>query len=267
MRSPFPGMDPYLEDPARWPGVHNLLITYVWEAVMSVLPSGYNAAVEQRCYVVGAIGEFIPDITVHPGIRVTAETNTSVLTPDEPLLFRAGPVEVRENYVNIVRSSDGARVITAIEILSPSNKRVRTAGRRAYLKKQQETLRSRTHLVETDLLRAGDHTIALPSQMLRHAPRWDYLACLTRSIPDGKSVRREFAVWPRTIRERLPVVSVPLDRGDPDIVLDVQAVIDKYYEVGRLAEHTDYSMEPYPPLEEPDRQWAEALLREKGVRR
>ena len=26
MPSPFPGMDPYLEDPHRWPGVHLFLI-------------------------------------------------------------------------------------------------------------------------------------------------------------------------------------------------------------------------------------------------
>ena len=43
MPSPFPGMDPFLEVPAQWHGVHNKLITHVEEAsAISVAELGYG---------------------------------------------------------------------------------------------------------------------------------------------------------------------------------------------------------------------------------
>ena len=266
MPGPFPGMDPYLEDPVNWPSVHSLLIAYIWEAIMSALPEGYEANVEDRCYVVGVDRGIIPDVTVHPVVRTGIHKRASVADPDEPLLFRVGPVEVHETYIHIYRKGNHARVITAIELLSPANKGPNTAGRRAYIEKQGEVGRSQTHLLEIDLLRGGDHTVAIPLDAIRPIRRWDYIVCLDRFLWNVVDVKREFAVWLRTLRERLPVVAVPLDQGDPDIVLDVQAVVNRYYDAGRFATRIDYSQEPYPLLDAEDRVWADALLREKGLR-
>ena len=266
MPGPFPGMDPYLEDPTDWPGVHDSLVYLCWEAITSCLPDGYEAKIDDRCYVVGIDRDFIPDVTIHPVVRPRQTTRIGVLEPDEPLVFRSDPVEVHENYIHIYRKRDRARVVTAIELLSPANKGANSAGRRAYLEKQQEVLRTMTHLLEIDLLRTGEHTVAIPMEAVRLQARWDYIICLDRSLRDTVDAKREFAAWPRTLRDRLPRVAVPLDHGDPDIVLDVQAVFDRYYLAGRYASRIDYSQEPFPPLQAQDRVWSDALLREKGMR-
>ena len=41
MPSPFPGMDPYLEDPLLWPSVHHLLISHVGMTLNLLIPPGY----------------------------------------------------------------------------------------------------------------------------------------------------------------------------------------------------------------------------------
>ncbi len=266
MPGPFPGMDPYLEDPAEWPGTHNILITFIWEAIMNSLPSDYEANVEDRCYIVGVERDTIPDVTVYPVVLNIRAAPVAAVEPDEPLLFRVGPIEVHESYIHVHRKEDRSRVITAIELLSPANKGANAAGRRAYVEKQKEVLGTLTHLLEIDLLRSGEHTVAIPLDAIRLHGKRDYIACLDRSLRDTIDTKREFAAWPRTLRDRLPRVSVPLDHGDPDIVLDIQAVVDRYYDAGRFASRIDYRQEPYPPLGTDDRAWADALLREKGLR-
>ena len=43
MPSPFPGMDPYLEEPRRWPDVHQSLITYIRDALQPAVRPRYFA--------------------------------------------------------------------------------------------------------------------------------------------------------------------------------------------------------------------------------
>lgn len=51
MPGPFPGMDPYLEDPGEWPGVHQRLITYTADTLTAVLPPEYAAVMGERLLV------------------------------------------------------------------------------------------------------------------------------------------------------------------------------------------------------------------------
>ena len=53
MNTPFPGMDPYLEHPALWPGVHNGLIAALAAQLQPLLTPRYVAAIEQRVYIEG----------------------------------------------------------------------------------------------------------------------------------------------------------------------------------------------------------------------
>jgi hypothetical protein len=48
MQNPFPGMNPYLEDPALWGGVHHLLMSALHQQLNQRLPEGYVALVEER---------------------------------------------------------------------------------------------------------------------------------------------------------------------------------------------------------------------------
>ena len=265
MPSPFPGMDPYLENPVLWPGVHQGLVTYIRAALNAVLPPGYVADIGERVYIVQPERSVYPDVVVleQPLIqtgRGSGGTATAVAS-DPPLVLTYEPVEIREVFVEILPVGEESRVVTVIEVLSYSNKTPGHEGRKLYLTKQREILESQTHLLEIDLLRTGEHTVAVSREQLLKKCRWDYLVCLHRG---GHGNR--FEVWPITIRQRLPRILVPLADGDPDVVLDLQAVFDRCYDEGAYARRIDYRRDPPIPLEGEDAEWADKLLREKGLR-
>ena len=52
MASPFPGMDPWLEHPADWPGLHHLLISAAAGLLNEQLkPLGYYVKVDERIWL------------------------------------------------------------------------------------------------------------------------------------------------------------------------------------------------------------------------
>ena len=62
------------------------------------------------------------------------------------------------------------------------------------------------------------------------------------------------------LRERLPIIPIPLRKTDPDVTLDLQPLLDQAYRNGRY-DRTDYRKPCAPPLEGEDAQWAEQLLK------
>lgn len=265
MPSPFPGMDPYLEHSALWPGVHQGLITFAWTALNAILPPRYVASIGERLYVVQAERDIYPDIVVleHPSTQTPTERGVlgiAVAASDPPWVLNVKPVEMREVYIEILPVADQSRVVTVIEILSPSNKIAGSEGCHLYLTKQREILSSQTHLIEIDLLRQGEHTVTAPREMLLRKGKWDYLVCLHRGGQGGR-----YEVWAITMQQRLPRIHVPLQDGDPDVVLDLQAVFNRCYDEGAYVRRLDYRSEPPIPLEGDDAQWADALLREREL--
>jgi hypothetical protein len=170
--------------------------------------------------------------------------------------------ETRQRYIDVVVVGAPGRVVTTVEVLSPANKRP-GAGREEYLRKQAATLDSDTHLLEIDLLRDGEYAVAAPaSGILREHGPWHYAVSLHRAGQGDL-----FEAWARTVRQRLPrELRVPLDDGRPDVLLDLQAALDRAYDEGRFAEGIDYATDPVPPLPPEDAAWADALLKEKGLR-
>src|SRR5262245_37541372 len=126
MPGPFPGMDPYLEEPAYWQGVHNRLIAYLDTALNKVLPEPYAAYTEVRCY------KERPE----ESDRLEAVGDAA----DAPLHFEVWPIENSEAYITIRDVTRNQRVITTIEILSHANKTIRNEGRRLYREKQEKIL-------------------------------------------------------------------------------------------------------------------------------
>lgn len=269
MPSPFPGMDPYLEDSILWSGVHQRLITYSCAELNRVLPAGYVADISERLYVLQPEVErnIYPDVVVLEKLSTPRDGDAGVAgattaVADPPLLLTIEPVEVREVFIQILSLREANRVVTVIEVLSPSNKTAGNEGRQLYLTKQREILESQTHLIEIDLLRQGEHTVALPREaLLQRDIQWDYLVCLHRG---GQG--RRYEVWPIRLRQRLPRIWVPLSEGDPDVVLDLQKVFDRCYDEGAYARLVDYRREPAIPLKGNDAEWATALLHERGLR-
>lgn len=274
MPRPFPGMDPYLENPALWSGVHQRLITRIADTLNGIMPPRYVADIGERVYIVQPEQSVYLNVVVpeHPLTQTQSErsvggTATAVaVSSDPPLVVTYEPVEIREVFVEILPVGEESRVVTVIEVLSYSNKTQGHEGRKLYLTKQQEILKSQTYLIEIDLLRTGEHTVAVSQERLlemrkRVMRKWDYFVCLHRG---GQGNR--FEVWPITIRLRLPRIPVPLAEGDPDVVLDLQAVFNRCYDEGAYARRIDYRREPPIPLEGEDEEWADKLLREKGLR-
>jgi hypothetical protein len=132
--------------------------------------------------------------------------------------------ERREPFVEVLTAGDRSeRLVTAIELLSPSDKAPGERGRELYLRKQRELLDSPSHLVEIDLLRGGTHTTAVPlERLLAQVDRFDYHVSVHRS-----DRFEDFRVYPVRLDERLPEIAVPLLTGDAEIPLDLQAVFER----------------------------------------
>jgi hypothetical protein len=116
-------------------------------------------------------------------------------------------------------------------------------------------------LLEIDLLRSGLHTVAATRERLaRHGP-YDFLVSLSRGD------RRALCdAWGVSVRQRLPRVAVPLLSGDPDVVLDLQALFTDCYDRGGYSRRVDYRRDPVPPLTPGDAAWSDALLRQRSLR-
>jgi uncharacterized protein DUF4058 len=159
------------------------------------------------------------------------------------------PERRREPYLTL-RDRESRAVVTVIEVLSPSNKRRGGDGRREYLRKREEVLGSAAHLVELDLLRGGDR---LPT--VEPLPLADYYAFVSR---EQRRPRVEVYHW--TFRNSLPTVFVPLAGGDPDVPLDLQAIITDLYNRAGYDYSLNYQGAIEPTLDVADAVWIQELL-------
>lgn len=266
----FPGMDPYLEDPLLWPGFHNRLVVYLADQLQPQLRPRYIAAVEDRVFLEETPRAIIPDVWVRERSDFATEsgggvamleatavaTDESELDADEELLISLSDLDEHESYIEILDRQSGQRVVTIIEVLSPSNKAF-GRGRESYKAKQREVLGSTAHLVEIDLLRDGEHTVAVPQSAVEQYRTYDYLVSINRA----RGFRSDFNTYPRSLRERLPRIRIPLANGDRDVTLDVQAAIAQTYEAGSYRDRLKYNTDCVPPLRAEDQAWATELIR------
>ena len=160
MPSPFPGMDPYLENREIFPDFHDSAITYLREALQASLPAPYFAALGRRVWIEVSRRSVGPDVQIQRGRtgvppRPPNASTSTVATQAvaRPLKVKVTHDEFREPFLEIyTRGEGGKRLVTSIEILSLSNKTPGEQGRELYLRKQKEILTSQAHLVEIDLL-------------------------------------------------------------------------------------------------------------------
>jgi len=263
MKSPFPGLDPYLE--TRWEGVHQTLTIYARDAIQPHLPDDLWALAEERVYVetdAERIRHIVPDVHVSrvypPPKPQSASLREGGVAVAEPVIFELHEPLISEGYIAI-RERSGGKVVTVIEFLSVANKSGGT-GQVKYLEKQAEVLRSDASLVEVDLVRAGQRVLALPHYEIPVQYRSDYLACIS---PGWKRNRRE--LYPMPLRQRLPLLPIPLRQQESPVNLDLQALVDQAYTTGRY-DRLDYTTELDPPLSADDAAWAASLLQAAGKR-
>ncbi len=176
MASPFPGMDPYLEP--FWGDIHHTLITYAHDQLQGVLPSDLRARVEERVFIENPPGQersMCPDIRVVERGRGTGIKPATVggIAVAQPLRILMPDEQVTQGFIEIIDRRSGRRVVTVIEVLSPSNKRP-GEGRDLYKRKQLECRQGGVNLVEIDLLRAGPWALVVPEDMVPKSHRTPY---------------------------------------------------------------------------------------------
>lgn len=250
MKSPFPGMDPYLEHPALWQDVHDRLIAAVADALVPAVAPNYYVGIERRAYLLKPddlvfVGR--PDVAImttrSPLIAVTAPSVNGVLEVEVPMTD-----EVSENFLEVCEVKTG-RLVTLLEILSPTNKQD-PQGREQYLQKRTQVMGTRTHLVEIDLLRAG-----APMPLVGKSVTSDYRILVSRS-----EYRPRARLYYFSVRKPIPAIRIPLLPQDGEPELDLNTVLHELYRRARFDLRLDYTIDPVPPLSDSDAKWATALL-------
>ncbi len=263
MKSPFPGMDPYIE--RYWREVHEGLIIYARDQLQQRLPRPLRVRAEQRVVLEqesDALRDIYPDVYIVEHPRPNAppqETTASAVVEEKPLRITLLNETLTEGYLEIVDAASGNRVVTTIEFLSPTNK-LPGDDRDQYRLKQREVKRAGGNLVEIDLTRTGRWSMAIRRSDVPHSHRTTYRICVWRCGRPGW-----FEVYRVPLLRSLPSIDIPLRPGDSDVRLDLQPLVDRCYEMGSY-DDLDYKAEPNPPLDADDVKLADEWLREKGLR-
>ena len=264
MSSPFPGMDPYLEQPDLWPEVHSRLLVAIADCLGPQLRPKYRVAIEKRVYedIQGNLFVGRPDATLSKSqafkpqlietIPPGTKTNTAVM---EPLIVELPmPEEIQERYLEIREVGTGI-VVTALELISPSNKRI-GKGRQQYEEKRLKILASQTHLVEIDLIRS------FPSLPMRGVDRPSLYGILVSHADQ----RPRAALYPFNLSVPIPAFPLPLQPSDPEIILDLQPLLNQVYDRASYDLAIDYACDLVPSLSKEDKTWVDRLLKEKHYR-
>ncbi len=265
MPSPFPGMDPYLETTNRWRNVHNNLATEIQAQLAPLLRPRYYADQEPRFFYntgldVATHRTGLPDVSV-----LETPLPAPIATPEGEVAIAPAPLELlitteqpeKLNTV-VIRTVEGDELVTAIELLSSVNKRPGHAAYHAYHRKRRALLESAAHLLEIDLLRAGERP-----PLAEPLPEAPYFIILSRAE------RRPVAeIWPLTLPEPIPIVPVPLLPPDADLPLDLGQALATIYDRSGYDLRIDYTQPPPPPpLSAEEITWLNEHLHKAGLRR
>lgn len=229
MPSPFPGMDPYLENAKLWPAFQHQLLACLYQILLPGLVDRYRARVGTRTYV--------------------SET---------PLFTSIIREQFAEEFIEIRNRTDG-KLVTLLEVVGPANKTT-AAGRQAYLDARQQAVAQRAGVVELDLVMQGKPTLTYSRDGL---PEYDYAVTVTRSnAPD------RYEIYTATLQKRLPKFKLPLAADDRDALLDLQAAFARAYDLGTFADQIDYKGSPPPdvPFTAEYTMWADELLKQMKLR-
>jgi hypothetical protein len=246
-------MDPFLEERSVWSSVHVRLINAISDYLSPRLLPHFFVDIQQHVYLVTP--DEMPNEPITSGIYIvyTQTGSQSDIAPKitpptlvEPLY----ELELHEAYIEI-RDKRSRTVVTVIELLSPFNKSAVPQGRPAFAEKRKKVIQTDVNWIEIDLLRAGTR----PPEV---ADKSDYYVLLKRGLQP-----MPYEVWYFDLRDRLPVIAVPLRPPFDDIPLDLQFVFDEMYARAYYAESIDYTTTvPAPRLAPADQQWVQTTIQQ-----
>lgn len=251
MPSPFPGMNPYLEQADAWHDFHESFMPVVRDLLAAQLDPRYIVKIDEHIFIhePGEPGRSLlgrGDVTVvdRHDEPVGAAAVESIPAPAHAWLPLTD-VE-RVSFLQILDRRH-RQLVTTIELLSPANKHP-GPHREQYLLKREEVLDSTAHLVEIDLLRGGR------SMPMENAEPSDYRIMVSR-----REKRPHVDLWPLELADPLPTIPIPVKAPDADARLDLQQVLDQIYDAARYGTYL-YDNPPDPPLNTTQRQWARRFV-------
>ncbi len=255
MPSPFPGMDPFIES-QLWEDFHATALPVIRELLLPLLPDEYKAYVQGRIYYSedgpGArLPRFQPDVTMtgRTGALGLRSTEGGLATLPQKATW-SELVEHREAYLEI-REAATERVVTVLELLSPTNKRRRHKGRRVFLTKRRRILERMTNYVEIDLLRGGDSVCAVEPH-----PKGDYYGIVSRA-----AARPDVDLYTWSLQDVLPAIAIPLLQQHGDVSLHLGQALDIVYDRSHYRNLLRYDLPVEPSLTSvTDQSWLEAVL-------
>ena len=257
MKSPFPGMNPWLEG-YLWPDVHSDLASAIRAILAPQIAPKYVARLAIAAYSdhdpESEIGITYPDVEVMQRDNIAKEpavaygnritTEPTILSPFLPIEQKIVSIEIRDVEHN--------KLVTAIEILSPINKR--KPNLIDYRRKVTELHKKGVHVLEIDLLRRGTR----PYSYLKSDKHYQMMLLRAKS--------NKAAVWAVGIQDTLPILPVPLLAPDPDVVLDLGQALDIIFERSLYHLSIDYKKEAAPPaFSEADLAWIQTIVADVKV--
>jgi hypothetical protein len=249
MPSPFPGMNPYLEQSDTWEDFHQSFITHARDFLTGQVGPNYLVKIEVRLYLHELSAEERRFLG-RADLGVTGPPSKGTSTAAEvtaPVQLEMPALDVEHHSSLEIRDRRNRRLVTAVELLSPSNK-TPGADRDDYLRKRAQLLAYQVNLVEIDLRRGGQRP--RPPEL----PACNYYVLIARAQNWPR-----LDMWPLTLRERLPVVPIPLAPPDPDVRLDLQEVLHRTYDAADYGKYI-YAETPQPPLSAEDAAWAREFI-------
>ncbi|WP_414622385.1 DUF4058 family protein [Calothrix sp. CCY 0018] len=251
MNNPFPGMNPYLEQPELWHQVHNRLIVAIADEITPQVVPQYHVAIEERVYSSVSDNLLVGIADVAVSRRNDSSEGVAVMTQElvQPTKVSVPvPEETTERFLE-VRSTQSGEVVSVIEILSPKNKRSKQ-GREAYENKRNKILASRTNFIEIDLLRIGEPMLIMGASIT------DYSILVSRGYH-----RPEADLYGFNLKESIPTFPVPLKQGEQEPLVDLQKLLNEVYQKARFDLVIDYSQSVKPSLSAEDKNWVEEILK------
>jgi hypothetical protein len=254
MPSPFPGMNPYLEQDALWQDFHLRFLPALSARLVPQVVPKYIVMLEEHLYVHEPPPE--PRHLIGRADLSVARTEAPAGAPalgvaEAPALVQLLAEDVERVPFLEIRDRRDRDLVTVVELLSPSNKRS-GPDRDQYLARRRERRENRAHLVEIDLLRGG-----------RAMPLLVRPACAYSVLVSRVEERPEAGFWPIGLRMPLPTISIPLRPPDQGAVINLQEVLHRVYDEAGY-EHFIYDGMPDPPLSAEDAAWAQQFVPQPG---
>jgi Protein of unknown function (DUF4058) len=252
-KSPFPGMNPWLEG-YLWSDVHHDLASAIRALLAPQIAPKYVSRIAIATVTdsdpESEFGITYPDVEVLKRNNILEEpvvaygkpvlTEPTVIAPFKPITLRLAVVEIRDTANN--------KLVTAIEILSPVNKR--NPNIEDYRTKIKNLHKNGVHILEIDLLRRGTRPFVFYKSTAH------YQMMLLRG---GTS---NAAIWSVNVQDKLPVLPVPLLAPDPDVILELGKALDIIFERSLYHLSLDYAQTPAPPVfSETDLAWISEIVK------